>query len=292
MLFFVCGIPHESYPRFQSQISKIFGDGHRVISSPRKPRGDGRYCPDMTDARNLISQYCRDIEGHRKFAEKGCGLVVLRSPGVNIDSVLAEFHPFALPTIVELPVPTVTIGKLGSEWFNKMASRIEGNLRGLRTAIRAISTELEARRNRTPLLLPMRNFASAALRAEISTLYAALSTHPDPRDRIKSACQRIEESHPFTKQRGRFFLDEKGVRFQAPGRALHGFKVAMGSGHLEQCLTNEHLRLGGGIPRGFHFDCTIGEKGNLSGKFPNCHDTVTLATGRPHLNIYPNDFVR
>lgn len=292
MLFFVCGVPKDFFGRFQSNISKVFGDGHRVIARPTAPRSDGRYCPSAAEADEAISQYCGELEANRRFAASGCGVLLLRSSGEDISSALERFRPYALPATVDLPTPTVTVGPHGSKCFREMTKSLADSLIGLRRALRTMVTEFEARRNRSPLLLPIRNFESDVLQQEINGLFDNLSNHPDPRERVGNACSRIERSHPFSKVNGKGFSDKRDVRFKMPGRALHGSKSSVGAGHQEQCLINEHLRLGGFIAQGHHFDCVYGENGRLSGEFPNCHDGVTEAVGRPHLNIYPNDFVR
>jgi hypothetical protein len=115
-----------------------------------------------------------------------------------------------------------------------------------------------------------------------------------PTDAIMAACGRFEEDHPFQKDgRGGIFESPKGVKFKSPPRdQFHGKRSNQKTPeHADSCFLNARVRLGGFFADGFHYDCTRG-KSAYSGRFKNCHKAEADYAGRPHLNVYPNDFIR
>lgn len=60
---------------------------------------------------------------------------------------------------------------------------------------------------------------------------------------------------------------------------------------MRECLFNGLLRIGGAIRDGFHYDCTR-SGGKYAGDFANCHNEIISKAGKPHLNVYPNDYIR
>ena len=155
-----------------------------------------------------------------------------------------------------------------------------------------MKTEVETRRNRSPILLPLRNFASDLLQPSIERLAEDLLVTAKPSSRVEAACQAIEAEHPFVAggdDKG--FTDKAHIVFRSPGRDLHGqLWENQGEGHTIQCVLNGRFRLGGPIAKGFHFDCTRPPR--LQGQFSDCHDKEGDYVGKPHLNIASNDYVR
>jgi len=292
MIFVVAGVPADLFGRFQQLAKKVFGEGHLVIAKPIRARPDGKFAPDMAYGQRLVSDLANRIILSPEIARDGCGVILLASPNLDIRDCAQCFEPFALSVALDLPIPTLTIGHAGSRTMNAIAEKVRSAAVTLRRGVKAMNSEISSRKNRTPLLLPIRNFSSDVLTAEISSLHFSLASADAPAERIRAACMRIEQSHPFTKPGGGSFYDRRGVRFKVPGRALHGSKATVGDGHLPSCLLNSRLRLGGHSDAGFHYDCTQGSNGVLSGAFPNCHGACREYAGHPHLNIYPNDFLR
>lgn len=290
MLFIVAGVPNTLFNRFQQLVLKTFGDGHHIVAKPLRPRHDGKYSLSVSYARELIEIAAESVAREPSISSKGCGVVALTTPGLDTQTFLDCFHPFALGLALELPLPTLTSGIEGRQTINKIANDIASRLPGLRDAIKAMNVELSARRNRTPLLLPRRNFASDIFQDEVFGLARRLASCSIPNDEISEVCNRIETAHPFRRNGGSSFYDDRNVRFRMPGRALHGRPSY--EGHQPTCLLNAFLRLGGATLGEFHYDCTRGDNAQLRGQFPNCHDSVSSYRGSPHLNIAPNDFIR
>jgi len=292
MLIFVAGIPKHLFNQVQAKFKNIFGEGHQILAHPESPRPDGKYVPSKDSAKILIERWADNFEEYSKQTGHGCGVLVMRSPGVPVTDFLRSFYPFAVSVVVDLPILTIVSGTLGKQTGNLMCAAMRAQVSSFFGAIKAMKVELAARSKRTPLALPLRNFRSNVLAREVDRLFNCLANSDDPAALIHLACQRIEAVHPFTKLNGNSFYDESGWRFKMPGRALHGRKGGVDEGHFAQCLANAKLRLGGPILEGFHYDTTKGENDRLSGNLPDCHDTVRTMRGHPHLNIYPNDFAR
>lgn len=178
---------------------------------------------------------------------------------------------------------------------NVYASIALQSAKQIRKPVGAFAGELRDRLRRTPLLLPVRHFNSAHLTRLIEETCEAVRTASDPAQAIRQACNRFEEHHPFAKvgTRQGAFSNGAGVRFTAPGRQdFHGRRAARREGqHTDYCFLSARTRLGGPFQDGFHYDCTRGQA-NYSGRFRNCHGAADDYQGRPHLNIYPNDFIR
>ena len=186
-------------------------------------------------------------------------------------------------------------GEAAKQVANIYAASAISAAKRLRKGIGALTTEFSTRLRRTPLLLPIRRFGSDHLVTLLSSTGEAIKGDHVPSDVIKDACLDFERKHPYAKagmRQGRF-ENLAGVEFVAPGRADHHGRRALkvGNGHNEACYLNARLRLGGAFADGFHYDCTR-QRRAYSGIFGNCHDAEASYTGRPHLNVYPNDFIR
>jgi hypothetical protein len=292
MIFVVGGIPDRLFNRFQQLVLKIFDKGNLIVAKPLRAGKDGKFLPSPEYAQTLLRDLSSRIAEKPDIAVNGCAAIIFASPGVQFQDCVNSFRPFALTLTIDLPIPTLTEGDSGRQTMNRMVELMRMHLPSLRNSIKAMNTELRTRKNRTPLLLPYRNFSSDVFGQELEALQSSLARSKNPSDRISAACARIEHVHPFRRGGGSCFFDAKGVRFKMPGRAVHGNCQVVGDGHLPNCLLSAHLRLGGHSLSGFHYDCTAGENGKLEGERPNCHGAMEHKSGRPHINIYANDFLR
>jgi hypothetical protein len=177
---------------------------------------------------------------------------------------------------------------------NRFADAVASGAQRVRTPVKMLTAEYSARMRRTPALLPLEHFSSDKLIQLLQAIKTSLDA-ADPQAELRQACDRFEEHHPFKKfgRRVRGFSDRRGVRFVTPPRdQLHGHLREINSGgHNERCFLNSRVRLGGYFDDGFHYDCTV-EIGNYEGHFDNCHRASNRYDGRPHLNVYPNDYIR
>ena len=169
-----------------------------------------------------------------------------------------------------------------------------------RIAITAFRKELVERANRTPLLLPQRNFRSIHLHTLIRKLQATIPSQSNVSDAdalIKAEVKQFEKHHPMKmvedpKRKHPCYLDDHNVEFHAPGKALHGIPHAI-DGHPANCILGGYRRLGAPFNPSFHYDCVKGARQNLRGLFYRCHGTdAEVMEGNKHINIAPNDFIR
>lgn len=291
MLIGIAGVPTPHFNTFQRQSGKLAGSGHSVFGLPCRPIG-GACRPDNEDARRLIARAVALINADPGKAADGFGVICLAHEWDQLAAFEAELFPAALVLRVTLPFPMVFDGEAGRVFFNRVLNAIGKAAPTLIRATKTMKSEVETRRNRSPVLLPVRAFHSGALRPSIERLSRDLLAEGSPAARIQEACREIEVHHPFTPKGGdKGFRDDADVIFRSPGRDLHGqLWENPGEGHEARCALNGRFRLGGPIAAGFHFDCTRPPR--LEGRFCNCHDVEANFAGKPHLNIAPNDFVR
>jgi hypothetical protein len=165
----------------------------------------------------------------------------------------------------------------------------------VKRTIPPLKKEITERDNRTPLLLPIKNFKSSCLTAELEGLQRDISHIDDKRQVIARAVANIERDHPPQRddndKRGfAHFVDRRNIMFCPPGKNRHAFARPT-MGHPETCLLSGRRRFGAPYDRAFHYDCSKGA-GILKDVFFGCHEGASVHEGMPHLNIAPNDFVR
>lgn len=163
-------------------------------------------------------------------------------------------------------------------------------------ALLVLNEELIQRSNKTPLLLPVRNFRSKEFRDWLNSLQDGLIQSEDKTSFLKDAISRIQQNHPLRKigsQVRPCYVDDLEVEFHSPGSDRHGLlRWNMGNIHEAHCLIGSRCRLGAPYDPRFHYDCKKGER-NLRSNLFGCHsESAVMHEGRPHLNIAPNDFVR
>lgn len=167
--------------------------------------------------------------------------------------------------------------------------KLSRHLQDVASAVRAHTSG----NNLTPLLLPVRNFRSGALRKYFERLFFGLSAARDPYDELAQIVAAILAAHPWVHPPGgtqRCLCDGR-LYFKSPGKARHGyFHHQRNAVHRQSCLLSAKSRLGAAYSHNFHFDCTP-VRGALSPEYPNCHDANTRPPARTHVNIAPTDYI-
>ncbi len=291
MLIGVAGIPTQHFNRFQQLSGKLAGAGHRVFGVPSVVQD--RSCrPTAEDAHRLIEAALALVARTPSAATSGFGVICLAHEWIDLTSFQQCFYPACLVQRARLNHPVVVGGRAGEIFINETLEEVRRAIIPLIRATTAVNTEAEARLKRSPMLLPMRNFASARLQPSVGQLFQSLLGAPKPHQLIEEACRHIEEVHPFVpKGELKGFTDDSNVTFRSPGRDLHArLWENAGKNHNVGCTLNGYFRLGGSLRQGFHFDCT--RSARLEGVFQDCHGAAAAYRGDPHLNIAPNDFVR
>lgn len=293
MMFLFGGIPDIYYGRFTARAGRELRSD-QFTGVPLYPGSERSYAITAAHCRELIDTLARYVEGRPHCLENGLGVVLLlrQWEGKSFES---NFRPFAICIETKIDEPLNTRGEAAKRVANVYALAALQAANQIRKPVGALAGELRDRLRRTPLLLPVRHFNSDHLRSLIEETWAAVRAASDPAQAIRRACDRFEEHHPFAKvgRRQGAFSNDAGVRFTAPGRHdFHGRRATRREGqHTDYCFLSARTRLGGPFQDGFHYDCTRGQT-NYSGRFRNCHDAEDDHRGRPHLNVYPNDFIR
>lgn len=168
-----------------------------------------------------------------------------------------------------------------------------------RATLRTLVRELTEKRNKTPLLLPYKNFRSKQFADFLWNLQLTLTEQVtgiiDGNSILKKAIKSFEDNYPkktSDSKKRPFFVDDSGTEYHSPGSSLHGIPRVGREKHLNSCNFNGFRRLGAPYNPAFHYDCTK-NGGALEGNFYNCHSsTPERVIGDPHINIAPNDHYR
>ena len=293
MMLLVGGIPDIYFGRFNDLARKELG-GINFTGLPLEPLKDGRYEINQNYCEELIKTLVAYVEGRPNCLSKGLGVVLLRRAWER-NRFENSFFPFALCKVVDVTEPIRESLEGVKRAANIYANVAFAAARQLQGPVRTLTTVFDTKLRRTPLLLPLRHFKSDHLLPLLSEAQATIVDARSPAEAVNQACKRFLRQHPFTQHgRGGIFTSKDHVEFKAPGRDnFHGRRAiaSRGQGHDERCFLNARVRLGGYFVDGFHYDCTRGEF-NYCGTFSNCHSAISSYTGRPHLNVYPNDFIR
>ncbi len=166
-------------------------------------------------------------------------------------------------------------------------------LRHARTLFGAIAEQIKDKDNKTPLLLPVKNFGGGIGRILEGMREAMLDRNENDkqfRSRIAGISRRIHTSRHDNRD---CFTGRSGLAFkgQRKAGARHGLPpVWADCGHELSCIIRGRLRFGVPYQPGFHYDCDVSSI--TKREFPSCHGTVRVKANRQHLNIAPNDNIR
>ena len=265
----------------------------------RAIKGELRYRHGMSDG--YLSELVERIGAMAALADVSIVLAYVNYPNSGTQRFLNAFFPFALTMPIE---PFYFYDAPKSERrkrLKKYLADLEENLTQLRRCSAQVKDRLSGQRF-SPLTLPIRNFKSDVLHAELRALYEGLWRSADPTNVVGEAIKTITSSHPVNRIKydekchssdpGKpYFLDDRGLRFKSPGNDLHGLLEAVDNGHNHACLLASRVRIGGPIISRMHYDCDYFPCRKVSDMFLNCHDDPTTAKKTSHANIAPSDAV-
>jgi hypothetical protein len=289
-VFAFAGIPAGVYDAVYDERRSICGDNAEFLSSPARNPTHAASAAGQVDSllKTLASRVRTDH--HNVLADTAFALI-----GVGAASQTAAFTA-AFPAVLAIPVEweldavTPTVSRRSR---NELISRLRNACATARGALKPLSKELREKDNRTPLLLPLRNFSSGTLVGELTALHETLSRGGPAEAAINAATQAVNRRHPPQQIEGkarRCYVDRRRVEFHAPGSARHAYARPTGQ-HPDICILAGSRRFGAPFDRAFHYDCSKGVR-NLKGRFTCCHAPETTWTGDPHLNISPSDYIR
>lgn len=288
------GIPYEVYDQIYKNKDTIATPVVDFVSTPLKP---GMYSYDSNHIKFFENAFKQHIENdhHNELVDTAFAVILINHGEEGIEMFRQKFFPSTLIFSVEWKM----------EWGRPQIIRQAGNrliavlkdaCKKVRDSLGPLKKELTERANRTPLLLPLRNFRSKYLLEIILNLQGEIISSADKSATIKKFVREIERHHPLKQDNPnnpRFFVDDRNIVFRAPGNNRHAFaRVDQTETHSLSCLLSGRRRLGVPFDSTFHYDCTKGQT-NLKASFYMCHgEDESEKEGNPHLNISPNDFVR
>jgi hypothetical protein len=283
------GIPDIYYDRLKKvgpkHLSGIQFTGLGLRSDNGKYAVDHEYCEELIETLAIYWQ------NRPNSILEGLAVVMLQRPW-ETTSFKDCFLPFALykSDIVDAKLSAKGEGQKRSAnvYIN---SAIATAIR-LHASVRKITSIYRSELRRTPLLLPLRSFSSHNLWPLIKKAHDAVQSSVASNTAVY-AKEFLTAHERRSDGRGFVFVDDSGIQFKSPPRNLfHGLRPAKvnENGHNAKCFLNSRVRLGGYYEDGFHYDCTRGTR--LEGSFYNCHNECSTYRGDPHLNIFPNDFIR
>lgn len=289
-VIFLTGLPTAHF----SQILKAI-----VTSLPREMvaglpvREHGGYSKEYLD--DCLDTLKAFETGRPECFARGLSIICFVQPSDDYLAISEHFYPFSIVSGVEFGRRFATSPSQASRDKNEAIRLLVAKAKQQVKLASEVSTYLRSRSNRTPILLPLRRFERQELIDAVREAWLFLQTAEHAGERLQAISAEFEKSYPYRRRPGAksgYFANGRKIEFKAPGRDLHGMPHPGHTGHPEACFLNGRLRLGGAIADGFHYDCTRGENAKYSGAFEACHGQVLERAGRPHLNIYPNDYIR
>jgi hypothetical protein len=286
------GIPYIYYDRFMELAIRQLRDCEFTGLGLLPIRGGYSITEEYCD--ELLETLVRFAEHRPECLSDGLGVLLLKRPWEH-QEFEHRFSPFAFCVSAKIDAALREQGEGRKRAANEYAGasiRLGGKiLRRQQEITRFLSDQLR----RTPAMLPVRSFRSNYLQDFLRTVCEGLKGGEPVASVVEKELASFLNAHPRRRDgKGFIFEDDAGVYFKSPPRNLfHGSRPLRPNenGHNNNCFLTSRLRLGGYYLDGFHYDCT--RKGRqLAAELENCHDERRSYTGRPNLNIYPNDFIR
>lgn len=294
-VFVLAGVPQEIFDEVRKERDYIAGGDNTEVDLVHHGRYGTPYGP--TTVNDIIGKCLPRLKAEAEEDLGQIGFAVLYIRNGNSDRVIEEG---LFPFLFQVPIDWHLTG------YDKHGLRTSKNalvrpLRELgariRICLQTLGTELVEQAQRTPWLLPVRNFESPHLCPAIHQLQADLLAAPKPQEVLARRGREFRQRHPPRRPQeghhaGRsYFVDESGMSFQPPGKDLHGF-FRPAPGHTQACNVSSRRRLGAPYRRAFHYDCTRGG-GATSASLFSCHRHVrALVKSSKNINIATNDFTR
>lgn len=292
--FTFSGIPDEVFD-LVSKEGKFIAGGNTIPHFLRHGKNGTPY--KTHDIHKLIEIFKAHIEKESNAEDGG---ICFASFYIDLGESNSIIEDGLFPFILSIPVAW-SLSSENKVCLQQSKNELVRNLNKMcteaRKTLETIQRELVEQRQRTPWLLPVRNFKSRHLIAALYDLQHALYSAEKKQDALSRLNDAFRHRHPPQKckegRKGdrRYFVDDGGLEFKPPGHDMHGFHRAS-SGHNSICAISARRRLGAPYHRAFHYDCSKGE-GATQLHLHSCHSReVALVSSEKHINIASNDYTR
>lgn len=293
--FFLCaGIPTEIFEQVRKERTFIGGTSTTVELLPSV----GAYGTPYTQqniAKSLEAINARTTLDDKLDAPPAYAVLYLRAG--NDEALTNALFPSIYTCAVEWDGLAGDSKMAISQAKNALVKAFEKQATVVRAALSELKREMQEQAQRTPWLLPVRNFQSKYLRTALSTVQLELIEADKKFDALKDLNNRFRQAHPQRKQSGNrsFFFDDSGLEFKPPGIHLHGFhhEKSGDSVHDLMCYVGSRRRLGVPYVKTFHYDCTRAGEKPVVANLCSCHSNEAVNKKAPkNFNIAPNDYTR
>jgi hypothetical protein len=291
------GIPHDYFDAVVEDSNMIRGGDQDIeFYAKTLPLNQTFYTQQYAmDVRRFFSS--RLANNRKSYLETSFAVVYVNNATNNADVLVNML----LPNIFTIPVEWVPA------WGSSQVRRDNQNIlirafadatRKVKRVLPHIHKELTERANRTPLLLPLKNFDGDEISNLLASIHAEALIADNPTMAIRAIVRDFERRFPSELDTSRKppqtrFTNRQNIRFRAPGKDRHGSAHPETAGHPDHCILAAFKRLGAPYDPNFHYDCTHLNQSRLSAQLHNCHRPRGWITStKRHLNIAPNDAVR
>lgn len=181
----------------------------------------------------------------------------------------------------------------GSSYIEKQDNFL---IRSFGRLVKNLNSLMETMRDKTRLeaaILPERNFDSEVFRQflQLCEEQALDGEFPNRVVPALTAVTKLRGPKRRSKYPTRYFQDDRPACFQY-GYEMHSM-FETGGEHSAACTIRGLFRLGVPLEQQRHFNVTNIEDGTrISGEFRTCHEDCLAVSGRTHLNMFSNDFVK
>jgi hypothetical protein len=141
------------------------------------------------------------------------------------------------------------------------------------------------------LRLPVRNFVAPELEQLRKACVSSIDTPAFPRrlDAALGAFRDRQQPKRKSSYRDEYLIDDEKKHFQL-GHERHA-RADTGHPHVRLCRLGNLHRFGRGFDHEQHYNVSMdGKNATMDGKYPDCHGEERSGEGRPHLNMFTNDF--
>lgn len=292
-IFAYAGIPDVVYDAIYRGRARFLGANSEYVGRSLWSR-DRQYRYSDADVSFIEDAFWqRLVSDHHNQLSLTCFAVIsIAHDAENQAWFSGRFFPAVFTASVEWKLDDTSEQRIRAS-ANDLLRKLETISSEVKAALRPIADELRNRDNRTPLLLPTRNFSSKHLCRELVDMQRVLTGSTEKATAVQAFVKQLEKYHPRQRFNGKprpVFVDDSGIEFTPPGSMRHGF-ARPSTEHPKSCLIAGMRRLGAPYDHAFHYDCTKGPL-PLSAQLFGCHEGRHPCIGNPHLNIAPNDHVR
>ncbi|WP_225547347.1 hypothetical protein [Chromobacterium violaceum] len=300
-IFGYLGIPQNIY---DATIKSITSKNNNSFETRGISLKDGEIKIERSHCEKLLAKISESIYKKEPSSQKskiGVAIIYVDKKGERNEVIYDYFFPSTLIAKVTWSPCHGNKAEVNQS-KNTLAKLLLDTSNCTRHALLTLHKEVTECANRTPLLLPYRNFHSKKFHNFLEEVQNELSTAPSNSSHenlvkiLKKEINSFESYHPMQAPTGRgkkkYYADEKGIEFKSPGSTPHGLLRSQDEKHDTTCFMNGYRRLGAPYNPAFHYDCT--KQGSiLDGHLYYCHgNDKRPVRGDPHVNIAPNDNFR